>query len=380
MRVALLTTFGETCGIATYSEALIGALPDQGIEPSVLSPRLRPGDSPRGPQHPRIWRRDRATLWQAVQTFRALRKARAEVVHVQISLGLTSPRFLYLLSMLCARARIPLLATLHDRDGGSRARHWAFRRTLLALRGADLVVHEPDQRAELDHPRVHVIPHGIWSIPERSSERARRELGLPIAGRIVSHFGFLHPDKGIEEVLRAIAELRAHGFPDLTYRVCGGTFPTAASRDYLRRLQAEVRALDLQDAVHLTGEFLSEERTTLELQAADLLVLNYRTGNNQGASGAGRRALAVGRALAVSRAPIFDDMRGAVHTLERPLTEEIGELLAQPEQRQRLIEKCRAYREERSWARIAAAHARLYRELRARGTAPELSATNSSVI
>jgi len=380
MRVALLTTFGETCGIATYSEALIGALPEHGIEPLVFSPLLRRGDSPRGPQHPRLWRRDRATLWQAVQTVRALREAHAEVVHVQISLGLTSPRFLYVLAKLCARAGIPLVATLHDRGGGARVRRWAFGRTLLALRDADLVVHEPDQRAELEHARVHVIPHGIWSIPERSTEQARRELGLPSEGQIVSHFGFLHPDKGIEEVLRAIAELRAHGFPDLMYRVCGGTFPTAASREYLAKLQAEVRQLGLQGAVHLTGEFLSEERTTLELQAADLLVLNYRTGNNQGASGAGRRALAVGRALAVSRAPIFDDMRSAVHTLVRPLTEEIRDLLQQPDLRQGLIEKSRAYREERSWARIAAAHAELYRELLARVATPALGATNSSVI
>jgi glycosyltransferase involved in cell wall biosynthesis len=378
MRVALLSTFGETCGIATYSEALVGALPEQGIEPIVLSPRLRPGDGPRGPQHPRIWKRDRATLLQALQTFRKLREAGAEVVHVQVSLGLTSPRFLYALSKLCAHAKLPLIATLHDRGGGSRFRNWAFRRTLLALRNADLVVHELDQRAELDHPRVHVIAHGIWSIPERSPEQARRELGLPVAAPIVSHFGFLHPDKGIEEVLSAIAELRAHGFPELTYRVCGGTFPTAASREYLARLQAEVRSLGLQGAVHLTGEFLSEERTTLELQAADLLVLNYRTGNNQGASGAGRRALAVGRALAVSRAPIFDDMRSAVHTLERPLSDEIRDLLEQPHLRQKLSERSRAYREERSWERIAQAHARLYRELRAQVGAPRLTATNSS--
>ncbi len=363
MRVALLSTFGETCGIATYSEALVAALPEHGIEPIVLSPCLRPSDGPRGPQPPRIWRRDRATLLQALQTFRKLREAGAELVHVQLSLGLTSPRFLYALSKLCARANLPLLVTLHDRDGGNRFRRWNFRRTLRALRDAQLIVHEPDQRAELGRDRVHVIPHGIWNIPERASERAKRELGLPETTPIVTHFGFLHPDKGIEEVLRAIAELRAHDFPDLTYRVCGGTFPTPASREYLARLKAEVRTLGLEGAVHLTGEFLSEERTTLELQAADLLVLNYRTGNNQGASGAGRRALAVGRALAVSNAPIFDDMRSAVYTLERPLSDEIRGLLQQPERRRELAERSRAYRDARSWARIALVHAQLYREL-----------------
>lgn len=363
MRVALLSTFGETCGIATYSEALVASLPEHGIEPVVLSPHLRPGDGPRGPQPPRIWRRDHATFLQALQTFRKLREARAELVHVQLSLGLNSPRFLYALSKLCARANLPLIVTLHDRDGGNRFRRWKFRRTLFALRDATLIVHEPDQRVELGRDRVHVVPHGIWSIPERPPEDAKRELGLPEAAPIVAHFGFLHPDKGIEEVLRAIAELRARDLPNLAYRVCGGTFPTEASRAYLARLKAEVRELGLESAVHLTGEFLSEERTTLELQAADLLVLNYRTGNNQGASGAGRRALAVGRALAVSQAPIFDDMRGAVHTLEGPLSEEIRALLQEPERCQALAAQSRAYREARSWSRIALAHAELYRAL-----------------
>ncbi len=363
MRVALLSTFGETCGIATYSEALVAALPAHGIEPVVLSPHLRPGDGPRGPQPPRIWRRDHATLLQALQAVRQLREAGAQLVHVQLSLGLASPRFLYALSQLCARAQLPLVVTLHDRDGGDRLRRWKFGRTLLALRSADLIVHEHDQRAALGRERVHVIPHGIWNVPERTPEQAKRELGLPEGAPIVAHFGFLHPDKGIEQVLRAVAELRARDFPDLVYRVCGGTFPTHASREYLARLQAEIRELGLDGAVHLTGEFLSEERATLELQAADLLVLNYRTGNNQGASGAGRRALSVGRALAVSKAPIFDDMRSAVYTIERPLGEELRELLQQPERRRELAARSRAFSEERSWSRIALAHAELYREL-----------------
>ncbi len=300
---------------------------------------------------------------------------------MQVSLGLTSPRFLYVLAKLCQRARLPLIVTLHDRDGGDRLRRWELPAppcSRCATRTSSCT--SPTSATNSRANRVHVIPHGIWSIAERSTERAKLELGLSPTAPIVSHFGFLHPDKGIEEVLHAIAELRAQAFPDLTYRVCGGTFPTAASREYLARLRAEVRALGLEGAVHLTGEFLSEERTTLELQAADLLLLNYRTGNNQGASGAGRRALAVGRALAVSKAPIFDDMRSAVYTLERPLTEEIRTLLQQPELREQLAARSSAYRAERSWSRIALLHARLYRELRAASDAPPLTARQSSAI
>lgn len=363
MRVALLSTFGETCGIATYSEALAEALAGQGAETIVLSPRLRRGDGPRGPQPPRIWKRDRASLLDAARTFRELRRAQAQVAHIQVSMGLSSPRFLYALALLCRRAGLPLLATLHERGGGRALRRFEFKRTLLALRSADLIVHEQDQRAELARERVHVIPHGIWSIPEISREEARRELGIAPPGPLLAHFGFLHPDKGIEDVLEAVARLRAGAFPQLGYRVCGGTFPTGPSREYLARLRQRVEALGLKDAVHLTGEFLSERQVTLEMQAADLLLLNYRTGNNQGASGAGRRALAAGRPLAVSQAPIFDDMRQAVHTLEGPLEHEVAQLLGHPARLSEVAARGRSYCRTRSWSHVAEAHLALYRRL-----------------
>lgn len=363
MRVAVLSTFGETCGIATYSEALVAALVEHGVEPVVLAPRLRARDRPRGPQPKRLWQRDHATRLQAAATFREIQQARADLVHVQISLGLVSPPFLDALSQLCAGAGLPLLTTLHDRGGGGLLRRFAFARTLRALRQAHLLVHEQDQRDALARDRVHVIPHGIWPVSPRAAEVARRELNVDAAVPIISHFGFLHPDKGIEAVLAAVAELRVHRFPDLMYRVCGSTFPTKASRAYLARLQRQALELGLKCAVQLTGEFMSEDRATLELQAADLVVLNYRTGNHQGASGAGRRALSAGGTVAVSTAPIFDDMRSAVHTMHRPLCEEIADLLDHPGKRLEIAARGRTFCHARTWSRVAALHADLYREL-----------------
>ena len=57
------------------------------------------------------------------------------------------------------------------------------------------------------------------------------------------------------------------------------------------------------------------------------VVLNYRTGNAQGSSGAVTRALGSGRPVAVSEAPVFDDVRGAVHTLRGDLATALGQAL-----------------------------------------------------
>jgi glycosyltransferase involved in cell wall biosynthesis len=178
---------------------------------------------------------------------------------------------------------------------------------------------------------------------------------------VISHFGFIHPDKGIEAVLRAVALLRAGPFTHLEYRICGGTFANKSSREHLQHLQHVVSSLALDDAVHLTGEFAAEERVTLEMQAADLVVLNYQTGNRQGASGAAHRALATGCALAVTAAPIFDNLREAAHTLTGPLEAELEALLQSRARLATLAVQAEAFVQERSWSRVARTHAELYR-------------------
>ncbi|HYQ16281.1 MAG TPA: glycosyltransferase, partial [Polyangiaceae bacterium] len=199
LRLTLLTTYGEQCGIATYSEALAAGLATHGVEVSVIAPQLRKTDSARGPQPLRVWRRNRAGLLAALRTFRQIQAQRADVVHVQITLGIVSPTFLLGIARLCRRAGIPLFATLHEAGGGSARRRFDFARARFGLRGAELIVHEPDPTL----PGAHVIPHGIAEIAHRPRDDARRELGLAPSSLILAHFGFIHPDKGIEEVLRA---------------------------------------------------------------------------------------------------------------------------------------------------------------------------------
>jgi glycosyltransferase involved in cell wall biosynthesis len=360
----MLSTYREACGIATYSEQLVAALERLGLGVQVIAPRLEGADPP-GPDAPaRLWSRGRAGVGQALRVFAAVRSARADVVHAQVHLGLFPARFLATLAGLCRAAGLPLVATLHARGGGALLRRLDHARVLLALRGAALVVHGESHRRELRRAGVRVIPHGVAPIVPRSIAEARGELGLPLDVPIVGHFGFLHPDKGLDEVLRALARLRAAGFPRLVYLVCGAPSPWAAARAYAERLRALARELGVE--LHMSGEFVSGARALLTMQAADLLVLNYRTGSHQGASGAARSALSSGRPLAVSSAAIFDDIRAAVHTLTAPLDRHLGALLADETLRRRPLADARRLCAEESWEWAAADHRALYQELLAR--------------
>jgi glycosyltransferase involved in cell wall biosynthesis len=363
MRAVFLSTFHERCGIATYSEALVPALRAEGVDVRVLAPRLPAHDPGRGEQPPRLWARNRAFGFEAFRVAAAIEALRPDVVHAQVNLSLYSSRVLFVLAALLHRRGIPLVATLHGRRGGSWGRNFKISRLLYALRHAHLVVHGEDHRVELDRPRVHVIPHGIEPVQLIDRLEARAAIGLDPRRPVVAHFGFLVPDKGIADVLRAVAELRKGAVPDLFYWVSGAVHGTAESRGHFAELQRLVADLGLGAHVHLSGEFVADERVRLELAAADWVALNYATGGSQGASGAVRRALTSGRPVAVSRATIFDDVRDAAVTLEPPLAEAIGRLFREPGLAEETARRGVRLVERQSWPSIARRHAALYEEI-----------------
>jgi glycosyltransferase involved in cell wall biosynthesis len=368
MRVVMLSTFHERCGIATYTEMLAPALESSGVTVSVISPKRQTEDPGWGEQPVRLWRRNRAFGFEALETMRAIDRHTPDLVHVQVNRSLYSSRFLFDLAWLCRRRRLPVVATVHGRTIGSWGEDFKLWRLLFSLRHADLIVHTASHAAELGRDRVHVIPHGIDVGPRRGQAEARRALGIAEDAVVITHFGFLVPDKGVDQVLTAVAGLRRTAYPDLLYRVAGAVYSTSESRRCFESLTAQVRALGLERAVTMTGDFLSDDAVGLELEAATMIVLNYRTGNSQGASGALRRALASGRPVAVSSAAVFDDVRAAAHTLTGPLEEALCSALGSPSLLAETTDRSRAFCEADSWPRVALRHAALYAEMVGRST------------
>jgi glycosyltransferase involved in cell wall biosynthesis len=365
VRAVFLSTFHERCGIATYSEQLVAALRGEGADVRVLAPHLPPHDPGReGEQPPRLWGRNRAFGFQAFRIASAIDALRPDVVHAQVNLSLYSSRVLFVLAALLHRKGVPLVATLHGRRGGSWGRNFKLERLHYALRHAHLVVHGEDHRAELDRPRVHVIPHGIEDVVAIPKEQARRAIGLDPARPVLAHFGFLVPDKGIAEVLRAVAELRRGAVPDLFYWISGAVHGTAESRGHYDALRRAIAELGLAGHVHLSGEFVPDDRVRLELAAADWIALNYQTGGSQGASGAVRRALTSGRPIAVSRATIFDDVRRAAVTIEPPIAPGVARLFREPGLAEATARRGADLVAEQSWPSVARRHLALYEDVR----------------
>jgi glycosyltransferase involved in cell wall biosynthesis len=108
-----------------------------------------------------------------------------------------------------------------------------------------------------DPARLRTIPCGFdpgefWPVPRR---RARAALGLDPGERVVLQLGRMVPRKGVDNVIRALARLRAgHGLSARLLVVGGETrAPDPAATPEIGRLQALARAEGVAGAVTFVG-------------------------------------------------------------------------------------------------------------------------------
>ena len=93
-------------------------------------------------------------------------------------------------------------------------------------------------------------------------------------------FGFVHPVKGVRQLIDAIALLRAAGRP-IHLVIAGGftslALPEAEAAAFRAELEQRITAAGLDDAVTLTG-YLDEAEVSTLLSAADAIVLPFTAG------------------------------------------------------------------------------------------------------
>jgi len=243
-------------GIGDYTSVLARAVRSQGVEVRVLLPRQGPGCPPEviGALSWRSGATDE--VWQRIATFGP------EVVHVQFAVAAFGVRTLALLRWLRAARRklgVPVVVTMHEvtRDtallgGPGRALY----RRICSL--SDLViVHTEAAGRVLAGPvaalagkagsagKVAVIPHPAAKRPASGVAAAELRARFGLADeRIFLAFGFVHVDKGLPDLVRALGLLRRDD-------------PTAAGQvrvviaGAVRRRNGPMRLFEARDQLHL---------------------------------------------------------------------------------------------------------------------------------
>ncbi len=284
MKVGLITTWDDLCGIASYSRLLVPQLERHatvGVIPIDAAVRSEPGAYARMAREANGY--DLVHLQHEGSFFGAgfCRPGLAGMVPRWIAPGVGPSAF----PRLVASLRVPLVVTVHElppavgapgeaRSLGPRWARAINRRCLARSLGpasAVLVHSSGDYRKltgmGLDETRLHVVGLGIPEPSVRVDRRsARGELGLE--GRFVLlMFGFVNWRKAHRTVVELLPDLPE----DVMVLIAGAEHPQDHS-GYAESVRAHVAAMGLAGRVKFTGE-LTERGIATVHAAADLAVV-----------------------------------------------------------------------------------------------------------
>ncbi len=135
---------------------------------------------------------------------------------------------------------------------------------------------------ELEHMRtlvsregnIEMIPSGtdVDRFGNISRASARQQLGLASDAKVVLYVGRFDPRKGIETLVRAFAQSKFRGQPELKLIIAGGSRPGQSDGMERERIEGIVRELGLTDCTIFPGR-LEEDELPIFYAAADVCVM-----------------------------------------------------------------------------------------------------------
>ena len=277
-RFLFVSTYPPTrCGIATFTESLVGALArirghtgDNGVirmvtgwDRSIIEPEIVAETDVRSPD----WVRPLGTWWREF-----------DLLWIQHEFGIFGPDDGVSILDLCRRSPLPVATTLHTVMVSPSDRQ---RMIIEGLGEASQMVVVMSQKArqrlieryDVAHEKVHVVPHGAQFLPRR-----RYEAQVHSRPTIVN-WGLIGPGKGLETGIRALALLQ-HLDPPPRLVIRGATHPNVMRREgeaYRDRLVELMGELALHASVEMNDEYMTPREMEALIHSADLALIPYDT-------------------------------------------------------------------------------------------------------
>lgn len=220
--------------------------------------------------------------------------------------------------------------------------------------------------------KISLIRHGAPDPLDRTE--ARQLLGVNQNHIVVSTFGLIGPNKGIEYAIEAIANAVVE-CPNIHFYIIGQTHPKLITNEtdtYRNRLRALVSKLNIESHVHFVDDFLEEEVLCQWLASSDIYITPYLN-RYLSCSGPLTYAMRYGKAIISTSYPYAEDLlangRGIIvefETLEglsENLATEIVRLATNTDLRQTLETNASAYGKMFQWSEIGRQHSMLYESI-----------------
>ena len=308
-KIALIGDYlPRKCGIATFTADLRSALTEG--YPQIESFVAPVNDITSGYEYPDEARFEfnENDLDSYRRTADYLNFSNADVVCLQHEYGIYGgPAGSFILALL-RDLRIPVVTTLHTilQEPGVDQRRVLQELSVLSAR---LVVMTEHGRSMLQKiygvppEKIDLIPHGIPDMPFVDPNFYKDQFDVE-GKHVLLTFGLLSPNKGIENVLRALPEV-VKVFPNLVYIVLGATHPNLVREHgeaYRLSLERLAKDLGIKRNISFYNRFVELEELKEFLGVADLYITPYQ---NAAQTTSGTLAYAFGCGKAVISTPYW---------------------------------------------------------------------------
>jgi len=395
-RIAFIGNYlPRQCGIATFTTDLCTAIAaEYGPERLFAIPVNDPDSSYEYPERVRleIAQEDLASYERAAEF---LNFNGNDLVCLQFEYGIFGGmRGSYILDLL-RKLKMPLVTTLHTvlRDPDSQQRAVLEEIAFLSDRLIVMSEHASCLLREIyavPSEKIDIIPHGVPDLPFTDPNYFKDLFGTE-GKSVLLTFGLLSPNKGIENVIRALpAILKKH--PKLVYIVSGATHPQIRRTEgerYREGLQALAAECGVSAHVIFNNRFVSADELVEHVGAADIYITPYR---QEAQVVSGTLAIALGAGKAIISTPywhareLLADGRGVIVPFDDPaaLAEAANQLLDNDSERHAMRKRAYLYSRGTTWQKTAQAYmasfqrARVERMLRPRAALPDISAVKTT--
>ena len=352
------------CGIATFTQDLRNAINSQ--YPHTDTFLLSVNDISEGYNYPpevrfEIQQNDVSSYRNAADY---LNFNPADIVSVQHEFGIFGgPAGNYLLAIL-RDIKIPIVTTFHTILKMPDAEQMKVMKELIRLSARLIVMTETGKEFlkeiyNADPSKIDIIPHGIPDMPFVDPNFYKDQFGVE-GKNVLLTFGLISPDKGIENVLKALPRV-IEKFPNTVYIVLGATHPNLLRQQgesYRLSLERLANDLGINKHVIFYNRFVSIDELKEFIGAADIYITPYL---NEAQITSGTLSYAFGCGKAVISTPywhakeLLSDNRGIIVPFNDPkaISEAIEQLISNETLRHSMRKRAYIMGREMIWSNVA---------------------------
>ena len=214
--------------------------------------------------------------------------------------------------------------------------------------------------------KIIIIPHGTHEPCNIDATALKLKYNLANK-QVLTTFGLLSPNKGIEKGILAMKEISA-SMPDAIYMVLGQTHPNLLEnegekyRDYLQRL---IKLIGLEQNVKLVNEYVPTNKLMEYLALTDIYLFTSKD-PDQAVSGTFLYAMSAGCAIIsnsfVLAKEMMDETTGVILTPgeNNELAENAIRILKDPRLKEEMSQNAFLKTRNTTWERVAQKHVNLF--------------------